>query len=272
MVSKYKNFSQKLQKIMDISQAEAELRLILESVELSKQDFWLNKDIPDEKTAKINLLIEKRLMTRAPIQHLLGYGYFMGEKFIVNSDVLIPRPETELLVKEASKLKADNILDIGTGSGCIAIMLKKLTNKNIMACDISKKALEIARQNAKNLDAKIDFIESDLFSNIKKTFDIIVSNPPYIPPCQKHALDIEVKNHEPHLALFAPDESGVEFYKKIIEKACEHLNQDGFLIFEIGIGQAKTICELLKNNNFSRVKVLQDLAKIDRIIIAQRHF
>lgn len=272
MVSRYKDFSQKLQTIMDTPQSEAEMRLILESTGLSKQDFWLNKNIPDEKITKINLLIEKRLKTRAPIQHLLGYGYFMGEKFIVNPDVLIPRPETELLVNAVSKLNAETILDIGTGSGCIAIMLKKLTNKNITACDISAKSLEIARKNAENINVKVDFVESDLFSNIKKSFDIIVSNPPYIPYSEHHALDIEVKEHEPHLALFASDESGVEFYEKIIKNSHKHLNQGGFLAFEIGIGQAKAICELLKNNNFSKIQVLQDLAKIDRIIIAQKHF
>jgi release factor glutamine methyltransferase len=265
----YKDILQQLNSIMDKYQAEAELGLILEHVGFEKKLFWLGKTPSKEQTQKINDIIEKRLQNRIPLQHILGYGYFMGEKFKVSKDVLIPRPETELLVQNVAELNGNNILDIGTGSGCIAIMLQKITNKAVSACDISKKAINIARENAKNLNANVTFIESDLFQNIHDKFDIIVSNPPYIPLSEHHALTPEVKEHEPNNALFAPDEEGIEFYQKIIEASNAYLNPQGYLAFEIGIGQSEAIKNLLQKNNFEDIKVIKDFAKIDRIIIAK---
>lgn len=255
---------------MELSQAEAELNLILESVGFSKKDFLLGKELSEENAQKIVEIIEKRTKERIPVQYLLGYGYFMGEKFTVTPDVLIPRPETELLVQKVIGLQGENILDIGTGSGCIAIMAQKLSNKDVWACDISPKALEIAQLNAKSLNAKVKFVQSDLFSNITEKFDIIVSNPPYIALSTMPELQKEVQLHEPHLALFANDAEGVEFYKRIIEQSKNHLHAGGHIAFEIGIGQALSISEMLEQNDFKNIEIIKDLSKIERIIIAQK--
>ena len=170
----------------------------------------------------------------------------MGQEFYANSDVLIPRSETEILVKETIELtenyknKELKIIDIGTGSGCIACTLAmNLENATITASDISKKALKIAQINAKRLkvDDRIIFQHSDILSGIDEKFDIIVSNPPYIPRSEKNNLQIEVSYHEPHLALFVEDEKGVSFYEKLIPQAKSHLNPGGFIAFEMGIEQ-----------------------------------
>lgn len=254
---------------MDTLQAGAEISLLLDSVGFSKKDFLLGNELSDKNLAKILSLIEKRIKERIPIQHLIGYSYFMGEKFIVNEHVLIPRPETELLVQEISKLSGKKLLDIGTGSGCIAVMLQKITGMVVIGCDISQKALETAHMNAKNLGANVDFVHSDLFSNIPEKFDVIVSNPPYIPMRELSNLQEEVALKEPHLALFAPDEKGIDFYKKIIEQSCQHLNKGGSLAFEMGIGQYKDITKILEQNSFSNIKVIKDLSGVERIVIAK---
>lgn len=254
---------------MDTLQAEAEISLLLESVGFSKKDFFLGHELPVEDLEKINFLIEKRIKEKTPVQHLIGYGYFLGEKFIVNEHVLIPRPETELLVQEVIALQGKKILDIGTGTGCIAIMLQKMTGMAVSACDISEKALETAKKNAENLGAEVNFIHSDLFTNILEKFDIIVSNPPYIPMSELENLQAEVAFKEPHLALFAPDEKGIEFYKKIIEQSSKCLKAGGYLAFEIGIGQHEDIKKMLEMNDFDNIKVIKDLSGIERIIIAQ---
>lgn len=255
---------------MDTLQAEAEISLFLDSVGFSKKNFFLGQELPLKDLEKINFLIEKRIKEKIPVQQLIGYSYFMGEKFIVNEHVLIPRPETELLVQEIIALPAKKILDIGTGSGCIAIMSQKNTGMVVSACDISEKALATAKINAKNLGADVDFIHSDLFSNISGKFDVIVSNPPYIPISELPNLQTEVALKEPHLALFAPDEKGIEFYKKIIEQSHQFLNIDAYLAFEIGIGQHQDIKEILDINDFCNIKIIKDLAGIERIIIAQK--
>ncbi len=254
---------------MDIHQAEAEFNLFLESVDFAKKDFLAGKILSPEKITKISNLINIRLEKNIPIQYLLGYAYFMGEKFFVTEDVLIPRPETELLVQKVIEFKGKTVLDIGTGSGCIAIMIKKLSEKEVTACDISKKALEIAVKNAKNLHAEVNFIESNLFENISGKFDIIVSNPPYIPMKTMFELQKEVIGHEPHLALFAEDEEGVEFYKKIIEKAPLYLNKGGYLCFEIGINQSDSIIKMLAGSGFNDIICIKDLNKIERIVTAK---
>ncbi len=254
---------------MHVLQADAEISLLLDSFEFSKKDFLLGHELPVEILENINFLLEKRIKEKIPMQYLVGYSYFMGEKFIVNEHVLIPRPETELLVEAVSKLPEKSILDIGTGSGCIAIMAQKITGMAVSACDISEKALEIARINAKTLCKKVEFIHSDLFSNISDKFDIIVSNPPYIPKGELPNLQAEVALKEPHLALFTSDEKGIEFYEKIIEQSQNYLNKKGYLAFEIGIGQSQNIVQILEHNEFVNIQILKDLSGIERIIIAQ---
>jgi len=269
VVLEYKKLCEKLYPLMDTLQADAEISLLLDSVGFSKKDFFIGNKLPSQALEKINFLIEKRIKEKTPVQQLIGYSYFMGEKFIVNEHVLIPRPETELLVQEIVSLSAEKILDIGTGSGCIAIMSQKLTGIVVSACDISEKALEVSQINAKNLCVEVDFIHSDLFSNISGKFDVIVSNPPYIPMSELPNLEAEVALKEPHLALFASDEKGIEFYQKIIEQSHKYLNVGGYLVFEMGIGQYKDIKEILEANNFYNIKVTKDLSGIERIVTAQ---
>ncbi|MBQ8848122.1 MAG: peptide chain release factor N(5)-glutamine methyltransferase [Candidatus Gastranaerophilales bacterium] len=258
-------------------QAEAKL-IVLEISNLSLEEIMLGKDIPNK--TKILDIAYKRARTKKPIQHLLGYSHFMGEKFIVNEFVLIPRDETEILVKEAFELIKNkkeklDILDIGVGSGCISCSLaKKLHNKDIeiLGVDISFEAIETALENINklNLVRKVILRKSDIYSKIRncEKFDLIISNPPYIPIKEKENLQKEVLNFDPHLALFASDDKGIEFYEKIIKDAPKYLKRDGFLAFEIGINQAPYIENLLKEN-FKNIKIIKDLANIERVMTAQ---
>ena len=263
-----------------IEEYKAEAKLIVTELSgLSLEDILLNKNITNKE--KILEVAFKRASAKAPIQHLLGFSYFMGEKYIVDKNVLIPRDETEILVNQAYELVKDikgktDILDIGTGSGCIAIELaKKLKQKDIeiLATDISSEALMVAINNANRFDVirKVIFRKSDIFSKIRdiEKFDLIVSNPPYIPMKEKENLQDEVKNFDPNLALFAPDDKGIEFYKKIIEGSRKFLKPNGFLAFELGINQSEYVKDLLNQNLFKSIQTFKDLANIERVIIAQ---
>ena len=145
-------------------------------------------------------------------------------------------------------------------------------NLNAHSVDVSKEAIEMAEKNAllHNVYEKIKFIESDLFSKIKEKYNVIVSNPPYIPIKEKDSLQYEVKNYDPSLALFAKDEDGIEYYKKIIADAHKYLLEDGFLCFEIGQNQGKLVTDLLKNNDYKNIKIIKDLNSLDRIVISQK--
>lgn len=212
--------------------------------------------------------------SRIPYQYIVKKQHFMGLEFFVDENVLIPRPDTETLVEEVLKRlrKGDVIIDIGTGSGAIAISIAKyFKNCTVYAVDISKKALEVAKYNAKMhgvLD-KIVFIESDVFSNVSKDlkFDFIVSNPPYIKRSEIETLQKEVKK-EPIIALDGgPD--GLLFYKKIIKEGPFYINIEGNIVFEIGYGQKEAVTDLLKKNGFEDIEVIKDLSGIDRVIIAK---
>ena len=221
---------------------------------------------------EINIIkgkIQARLADRTPIQYIIGEAYFMGEFFKVTSDVLIPRDETEILVTKAIELiKAHNIkkvLDIGTGSGCIACTIAKKTNATVLGVDISSDALRIALDNVTRLgiNNRAVFRKSDLFSKIREDekFDMIISNPPYIPYGTE--LEPEVK-HEPSIALFA-EENGLQLYRKIVSQAPQFLNQDGWLIFELGIGESSYV-KAFMDEYFDSVQIFKDLAGIDRVI------
>ena len=234
--------------------------------------------LPDTNDLKkLEEIVKRRVQTREPIAQIVGYSYFMGQKFEVTKDTLIPRPETELLVRKAAEIVKQNnfkfVLDIGTGSGCIACMIAKLTKAQVWGVDISNEALKIALNNAMHLDLmnKALFRKSDLFSKIREEekFDIIVSNPPYIPQQEKDKLQIEVKDHEPHTALFTNDKKGIEFYEKIIKQAHKYLNPKGYIVFEIGINQANDVVELLKEHNYENIEVLKDVTNIERTICAK---
>ena len=149
-------------------------------------------------------------------------------------------------------------------------MLNKLTNCNVDSCDISFEALKIAKANSQNLNTKVKFFKSDLFENVQNKYDLIVSNPPYIPIKEKEKLQKEVKEFEPPQALFTNDEQGIAFYKKIIQNSQKFLNNNGFLAFELGINQVRFVKDLFLSNNFQNVKIYKDLNNIERVITAQK--
>ncbi len=235
------------------------------------------KDLLENLTLQANLRAQKRI----PIQHILGTTHFMGENFIVNEHVLIPRDETEFLVRKAveiinKKQRVKNeelnnlsaVLDIGTGSGCIACMIAKLSEAQVIGIDISSEALGIALDNSSKLGLfnKAIFRKSDIFSNVKtdEKFDLIVSNPPYIPKSEKQKLQKEV-SFEPEIALFA-DNDGLDFYQKISKQAPKFLKKDGYLIFELGLGQSQEVFKLMAEAGFKDIEIQKDLAQIDRVI------
>ena len=231
-----------------------------------------DEKIPNGKLSQFVYLIDKRA-SHIPLQHLTGFQEFMSLKFFVDSSVLIPRQDTEILVEtvleEAVKFSPPiNILEIGTGSGCIAISISSyLKDCTITALDISTKALNIAKNNATHNHVlnRINFIESNLFSNVPPSkFDIIVSNPPYIPSKDILTLMPEVKLHEPLTALDGGID-GLDFYKRIIKGSISRLNQNGLLAFEVGIYQANSIIELMENH-FCKISTKKDLSGIDRVI------
>ena len=221
-------------------------------------------------------IVQKRVSTREPIARILGNSFFMGYKFEVSKDTLIPRPETELLVRKAIEIIKNNdfkqILDIGTGTGCVACMIAKQTKAQVLGVDISNGALKIALNNAMHLDLmnRALFRKSDLFSKIRpeEKYDMIVSNPPYIPLSEKDNLQIEVRDFEPESALFTSDEFGVEFYEKIIAQSKNYLNDGGYILFELGQGQSNLVRTLFEDNGFIDVEIWEDVTGIERTICA----
>ena len=232
----------------------------------------LSEELSVEQENRYFDLINKNINEDTPLSHLVGFDYFYDRKFKVTKDVLSPRMETEELIYKVleyikkSKKDSFRILDLCTGSGIIAITLKKeIVEKytEIVASDISEKALSIAIENANNNNANITYIKSDLFDNISGKFDLIISNPPYISYKEKITIKDSVLNYDPHLALFA-EEDGIYFYRKIIENAVQYLSKDGVIFFEIGYDQKEKILELGKNNNFITT-VYKDINDRDRI-------
>ena len=219
-------------------------------------------DLADEKqTLFINAL--KRLKTHEPIQYVLGKTSFMDLEFKVNSSVLIPRPETEELVRLMlnEDLDGKKILDIGTGSGCIAISLaKNLPNSKITALDISKDALEVAKENAKLNNVSIDFINADIFKyDSNKKFDVIVSNPPYVTESEKALMKQNVLDFEPELALFVEDSNYLKYYKQIVKFSKKNLFKNGKLFLETNEGFKNEIKKLLHKNMFYKIDLLNDI-------------
>lgn len=262
------------------SEAIAETDILLNFVfGVAKKDIILNpeKVLEAEKLETFNSLINRRIKEKIPVQYLTNEAFFMGEEFYVDENVLIPRPETEILVEEVLKLVSKNnakIIDIGTGSGCIACMIaKNLEAASIFASDISEKALKIAELNAKKLGVKdkITFIHSDIFENIddNENFDVIVSNPPYISILEKQNLQSEVVLHEPHLALFTEDSKGISFYEKLAFQAKDRLNKNGYLAVEIGIYQADDVVKIFENAHFKEIQIIKDFNNIERVVIGK---
>ncbi len=236
----------------------------------------LHKDQPI--SAEQRLAFEKaatELAAGRPIQYITGKAWFMGEPYTVNDQVLIPRPETEELVDwiieyAEIKGKALRILDIGTGSGCIAIALKKaLPEAKVSAIDISTNALKIAASNADELNAEIEFIPLDILNTafLPDQYDVIVSNPPYIPLQEMKNMELQVTDYEPNIALFVPDEDPLVFYKAIARLAKLHLASNGQLFFEIHYDQGDAMIALLDEMHF-HADLRADLFGKDRMIRA----
>lgn len=256
------------------NEANVEVKMLLEHfANYGAKDIIMGNKLTDDKLKIVKEKAQLRAKTRQPIQHIIGYADFMGEKFLVNSSVLIPRDETEILVRKAIETINENgfkmALDVGTGSGCIACMVAKHTDCQIIGLDVSTDALNVALDNASrlNLFNKAIFRKSDVFSNVKprESFDIIISNPPYIPAGT--VLQKEVM-FDPKLALFASDKDGLEFYEKISKNAPKILNTGGYLLFELGIGQSQAIKDIMAQAGFKDFEIIKDLAGIDRVISA----
>ena len=237
----------------------------------------LSEQMSREIEDKYFSLIEKHIKEDVPLSHLVGFEYFYDRKYKVTKDVLSPRMETEeLIYKVIEYVKASNknkfkILDLCTGSGIIAITLKKELEQvsvDVIASDISEEAIEVAKENAQSHDATIKFIKSDIFNNIDNKFDIIVSNPPYIDRKDEVTMQDNVLKYDPHLALFA-EEEGMYFYRKIIEQANDYLNENGVMFFEIGYDQKDKIIKLADMNGFS-AEVYRDINGRDRMAFLVR--
>lgn len=237
-------------------------------ININRAEYFLNSDkqISDLQYDQYMKLIKKRANNH-PLQYIIGYQEFMGLKIKVNKDVLIPRLDTEILVEEVLKVSRDKeILDLCTGSGCIIISLMKYGNINSgLGADISKAALAVARENALINEENVNFIESDLFSNVEGRFDIIVSNPPYIPKDDIRELSKEVRVYEPHLALDGR-EDGLYYYRQIAKELKQYLKPKGIVFFEIGYNQAEALIEILEAEGIEEIEVVKDLAGLDRII------
>lgn len=242
---------------------------------LSKSDIITERlvELDPVRKEKISEFI-RRTNRHEPIQYILGECDFFGRTFRVNDEVLIPRPETEELVKEAiryskSKKEPLKILDIGTGSGCIPITLKlEIPNAEIFASDVSEKALSTARQNARLLKAGINFIHHNILEEEIPIdeLDIIVSNPPYIAMHEKELMSKNVLDFEPHLALFVPDNDPLLFYKAIVNKSKRALTRGGLIAFEINERYGSDISTLLVENRFGSVEIIKDIFGKERIV------
>ncbi len=243
--------------------------IISHVLKMKRLDIYLHLEKEISKTlSNLILDIALRREKHEPLQYILGETEFYGYKIKVCNSVLIPRPETELLVEKIinEEKKVNSLLEIGTGSGAIAIALaKNLNAKTIDAVDISETALKTAQQNADLNNVEINFFHSDIFENVTGRYDIIVSNPPYISQTEYEQLSKEIKDHEPKSALQAKN-NGLYFYEKILQNAKEHLTKSGKIYFEIGYDQADKIIEIAKENGFCNIRVFKDLNGFDRIM------
>jgi len=260
-----------------MTEAELVLTHVLNCDRLS---LYLNKNacLDRNKSAQVSAILRRRIIGE-PLQYILGSVEFMGYEFKVDKRALIPRPETEILVSCAlEKLKLTGkaaqlkILDLGTGSGCIAVCLAKLLPQaRIWASDISLAALQLAKENADLHKVKVKFLSGDIFSALQKDqekFDLIISNPPYIAKEEFCGLAKEI-SFEPVLALEAGID-GLDFYRRIISRAVFYLNTDGLLAFEAGADQADRICMMLDEQNFNVLDIIKDYNNIKRVVIAKR--
>lgn len=256
------------------AESKKEIKIFLECLfNYTEKDLILGRQLTLDELSMLKEKILLRIEKRIPIQYILGETWFMGNFYKVTPDVLIPRDETEILVRRAIQIINDNnfedVLDIGTGSGCIACSIAKNTQATVLGVDISSDALRIALDNVTklNINNRAIFRKSDLFNKIRdgEVFDLIISNPPYIPHGTELSKEVQ---HEPNLALFA-DENGLEFYKKIVQQAPNYLADNGYLMFELGIDEAKDVKSMMEAL-FTDIEIEKDLAGIDRIIYGKK--
>ena len=239
--------------------------------------YSMSREIKEEDKNKIREMLMLRAKNRKPLQYILGEWEFYGLPFKVRENVLIPRPDTEILVEQCIQLMREveepNILDIGSGSGAISIAIaNELKSSSITGIDINEKAIKVANENKiLNKIENINFIESNLFENLDKDFkyDLIVSNPPYISKNEYETLMPEVKNYEPQNALTDLGD-GLYFYREISKFAGEYLKDTGYLAYEIGYNQAKDVTKILQDNNFDVLSVIKDYGENDRVVIAKK--
>lgn len=257
-------------KAAQIREAELDARLLLEAVcQTNRNDLLVhgNALVTEEQYRDYVSYINQR-SRHIPLQHILGCQDFMGLTFQVTPDVLIPRQDTETLVEEVLRNLHDgmHILDMCTGSGCILLSLLRYSNDCVgVGCDLSEKALCIARENAAQLGIDAEFIQSDLFEKVSGKYEIIVSNPPYIPSNVIPTLMEEVREHDPLMALDG-GEDGLRFYREIIQNAGTYLYPGGMLFFEIGCEQAAEVSGYMKEAGYKEVTVCKDLSGLDRVV------
>lgn len=225
------------------------------------------EDITQDAQKEYEIAVQKRA-EHIPLQYIIGEQEFMGLRFKVNSNVLIPRQDTETLVEQVLKIVKPGmkVLDLCTGSGCVLIsVLKNAPELTGMGSDISKTALLVAKENAKLHEVDAEWVRSDLFDNITETFDVIMANPPYIPTGEILSLMPEVRNFEPENALDGGAD-GLDFYRKIAGQVKDYLNPGGYVYMEIGYDQGEAVSELMRNAGFTEVEVIKDLARNDRVV------
>ena len=225
------------------------------------------REVPKEQAESYREVILRRA-GHIPLQHITGEQEFMGYSFLVNPDVLIPRQDTETLTEEALKFTEPGmkVLDLCTGSGCILIsLMKKCHGLTGTGCDISEKALKIARENGRRLQVEASWIQSDLFEQISERFDLIVSNPPYIRTGVIEELQEEVRLHDPWIALDGKKD-GLYFYRRIIAESTGYIRDNGALMFEIGHDQAEDVVRLMEEAGYTQIRVKKDLAGLDRVV------
>lgn len=225
------------------------------------------EDITQDAQKEYEIAVQKRA-EHIPLQYIIGEQEFMGLRFKVNSNVLIPRQDTETLVEQVLKIVKPGmkVLDLCTGSGCVLIsVLKNAPELTGMGSDISKTALLVAKENAKLHEVDAEWVWSDLFDNITETFDVIMANPPYIPTGEILSLMPEVRDFEPENALDGGAD-GLDFYRKIAGQVKDYLNPGGYVYMEIGYDQGEAVSELMRNAGFTEVEVIKDLARNDRVV------
>ena len=293
LLKQYKtHFFDLLKNIQDEQEIESFFFILTEYLHnLKRIDVALNPDfeISDAAIEKWNAILAQ-LQQEKPIQYITREAWFYGLRFEVNENTLIPRPETEELVEwiiesQKSKVKSQKfeILDIGTGTGCIPISLKaNLPHVNVSAIDVSEKALEVARRNAVSNKVEINFIQTNILEvedlsqlqtpnfQLPTSFDIIVSNPPYVRNLEKQEIKKNVLDYEPHLALFVEDTDALLFYRKIAQLALENLSPNGLLFFEINQYLGKETVELLENLGFKNIELKKDIYGNDRMVKSTR--